>query len=254
MSLLPISIPTGFILSVKKNDEVTEGQVIARRVENTREKRIPIGTLLQVSPKKTAKYLVKSPGEAIHEGEVLARKRGLVSEVDVVSTISGTFVRFDRETGDVFIEQSGAAESIPDDITAPFTGIIRDVDTGRILLETKNGGFVASKATEGSADGILYLCKAETDKPVEGSQISVDMIGNIVLGPYFSTEALVKSSGMGVAGIIALDIVDEDIALLEQKRMLFPLFVVDPQTWQALAKRVGKKVYLDSVAKTVLIA
>lgn len=255
MSLLPVNIPIGFTLLVKSGDVLVAGQVIAKRNAMSRDKRIPLADLLEVTPKKAARYLRKTPGDALRLGEIIAGKSSFITTTEVVSGISGVMTGFDSESGDMLVEKSGEAEESGEaEIVSPFDGSVTDCQENRIMLTTRDGGLMGLRGTGGSAQGELILVDSAPENPVEGAHITVAMIGNIILGSLFTKEALAKASGMGVSGVVTLKINDEDILILEQKRMLLPVLEVDDVTWQTLAKHVGKQVYLDSVAKTILVS
>jgi len=246
MSLLPVHIPIGFTLLVKNGDAIVAGQVVAKRNALSRGKRIPIAELLEVSPKNVSRYLRKNPGDSLRLGEIIAEKSSFITTAEVVSGISGVMTGFDTQSGEMLIEKSGEAEETAEaEIVSPFDGI---------MLTTRDGGLVGLRGTGGSAQGELIFADSTPKIPVEGAHITVAMIGNIVLGSLFTKEALAKASGMGVSGVVTLKINDEDVLILEQKRMLLPILEVDEATWQSLAKHVGKQVYLDSVAKTILVS
>lgn len=255
MSLLPVHIPSGFILSIKNGDTLIAGQIIAKRSEKLSEIRIPLASLLNISPKKAEKYLKKLPGDVVRVGEIIARKSSFITSEEVVSSVGGTVLSFDLVSGDMIVEKSGEDEvSEASEIVSPFDGIVTDCLENRVMLTTKDRGIIGLKGTGGSAQGQLIFVEGKGQGIVAGEQITVDMIGNVVLGKLFTKEALVKASGMGVAGIITLKINDEDVAILEQKRMLLPIIEVNAETWQVLAKQIGKKVYLDSVIKTIFVS
>lgn len=255
MSLLPVHIPIGFTLLVKSGDEVIAGQVIARRNAVSRDKRIPLAELLEVPPKKSAQYLKKTPGDALRIGEIIAARSSFITTTEVVSSISAVMTGFDTQSGEMLVEKSGEAEVASDtEIVSPFAGSVTDCQDNRIMLSTRDGGLVGIRGTGGNAQGELIVIDSTPENSIEGSHITVSMIGNIILGSLFTKEALAKASGMGVSGVVTLKINDEDILVLEQKRMLLPVLEVDPATWQTLAKHVGKQVYLDSVAKTILVS
>ncbi|MDP3940933.1 MAG: hypothetical protein Q8Q49_01345 [bacterium] len=254
MSLLPVPIPSGFRVLVKKGERVTQGQVLADRDESYLERKIPLAKLLNVSPKKAAKLLKKNPGDSIKEGEIIARKPLFVSVLEVVSSASGTMLRFEREAGEVVFEISGKDVQGAIDVVSPVSATVSECSEHEVVLETKNTGAVGVKGTGGKAEGVLFVLSGDKEAEIDGGKITVDMIGNIILAGILTGEALAKSSGMGVAGIILSHIDDEQLALLEEKRMLIPILVVDSQTFEALAKQGGKKVYLDPIAKTVLVS
>jgi biotin carboxyl carrier protein len=250
--MLPIQIPKGFSVIVREGDVVAQGQVVARRSERFLERRIPLSTLLNVSPKKAAKLLRKNPGDSLREGELLAAKPSFISVTEVVSQVSGTMLRFEHESGDLVFELQVTDQTVMD-VSSPFAGTVREVAQDHIGLDTKNGGgVVATKGLGGNAEGMLLLLDPGPSGVADGQAIVVDMIGNIVLGPSFSREALVKASGVGVAGIVAAHIADDDVAFLAEKRMLLPILIVGEESFRSLAKLVGKKVYLDTIGKTVL--
>lgn len=253
MSLLPIQIPTGYTLSVQSGETVVAGQVLARLSSDASLARIPVASLLRIPPKKIKKYLRKNPGDMVKNGEIIAVKASFISLSELVSQIAGTVLSIDETKGDLILEKTGQDVVSGGDVVSPFAGVVTEVQEGSVTLSTKDGGLVGTKGTGGSAKGQLYLIDTG-QQPVEGAHITVAMIGNIVLGSLFSKEALVKASGMGVAGVVSLKIDDADIMVLEQKRMLLPILEVDLQTWQSLAKQAGKNVYLDSVAKTILVS
>lgn len=255
---LPISIPTGFTPIVQESDVIQVGQVVARRdAHSSLEQIIPLAKLLGVSPKKTAKTLRKNPGDLLREGEILATKPGFITVIDVVSKVSGTVLRYERDQGSVIVQMNTLqtdGRDRSDEIQSPFGGTVLSVDDNQIVLDSKKGAIFATKGIGPAVQGVLMSVDKKQTDPIEGMDITVSMIGNIVLGTSFSREALVKASGMGIGGIVALQLSDEDISHLEQKRMVIPVVAVDEKNWQLLMKSLGKQAFVDPVEKTILIA
>jgi hypothetical protein len=254
MSSLPIPLPQGFQPTVHPADHVRAGSVIAKLPEQMllRERHIHLAPILHVNPRKVAKYLRKNPGDLLREGEVLAKKTSLLTEIEIVSNVTATIMRFEHATGDLLVELLDRKRQEQTMLLAPLDGIVLSCDNKQIVLSFESNLLTLRKGIGSFAKGNLFFVQSK-EAEIDASYMSVEMIGNIVLGTSFTQEALVKASGMGIAGMIALRVKDEDLDWLVRKRMAIPVVEVDQETWNKLAKKTGRQVQIDVKSKTITV-
>jgi hypothetical protein len=262
MSSLPIPLPQGFSPIVVENEEVHQGQVIARLIkqDDTRNSTnlqdgIPLATLLNVSIKKVPKLLKKEPGDMIREGEVLASRSKGIHVTDVVSNVTGTIAGYDRASGVLSIQphKKLVKDTLQDtEIISPLDGVVRVCNNEQIVLQTKQGVSSVDEGIGGQTHGMLVEVSPKGDTQViDGVDLNVSMIEGILLVPSLTKEAMVKAASMGIKGAVVKVLTAEDREYLLEKQILFPVLAVDEETYKGLKKQVGEEVFMDPTAKTV---
>ncbi len=267
MTTLPITLPPGFFPQVKIGDAITAGQTIAKK-EKKPDEVIDLAKELSIPIEEVAKTLKKNPGDTIQPGDTIAAKGGLFGEKKVVSGISGTLLRFERNTGHVVIRldtpsQESAAKdeksSHEDVILSPLDGTVSLCNNDTIHVQTDKNVLLAEKGigdpVEGEvakADGLLRNANILADEIIP-ADLTTDLIGKIIVGGKYNREVLTKAVGMGVVGIIASDISDEDLDYLASKNIQATIAVLNKESLEKIVKWVGKKAYLDGKGKTILL-
>src|SRR5579864_863576 len=104
MTSLPIEFPEGFIPLVTQGNTVTNGQILAKK-DAPQDEVVNIMQALHISRSEAKKTLKKSPGERINPGDTIAIKKGAFGKVKgkIVSQISGVILRYERDTGNLFV-------------------------------------------------------------------------------------------------------------------------------------------------------
>ena len=84
-------------------------------------------------------------------------------------------------------------------------------------------------------------------------QLNSLVTDKIVVAKLLPRDALVKAIGLSSLGIIASDILAEDIDYLISRNMLVPIVLVQPDQLLQITKQQSKRVFLDGSSKTILM-
>lgn len=257
MTTLPITLPPGFFPQVKIGDAITAGQTIAKK-EKKPDEVIDLAKELSIPIEEVVKSLKKNPGDAIQPGDTIAAKGGLFGEKKVVSSISGTLLRFERNTGHVLIRLDTPSQE-SDVILSPLDGTVSLCNNDTIHIQTDKNVLLAEKGigdpVEGEvakADGLLRNSNILADEVIP-ADLTTDLIGKLIVGGKYNREVLTKAVGMGVLGIIASDISDEDLDYLVSKNIQATIAVLSKENLEKIVKWADKKAYLDGKGKTILL-
>lgn len=251
MTSLPIILSEGFIPVIKEGDTVTIGTVLAKKDAKDHEV-LNVAEILVLPTEDAIKTLKKNPGEKIAKGEILAEKKGFLKSDKITSTVDGVILRVERDTGNVAI-QLDTTHTGTTDILSPIDGTVVVCDNEKIVLATDKDVIVGTKGNGNAARAILHTIDHSKGDEVAFYHLDGDIIGKVILGKKFSREVLAKSIGMGVTGILGEEIADDDIFYLKEKGIDTPVIGVTTQDYMNLVNHHSKEVYLDGMAKTVLL-
>lgn len=251
MTSLPILLPYGFSPLVKLNDVITAGQMIAQNTA-PQEEIINIARELGISLRKAKKVLQKNPGDAITQGEVIALKKkffGLHKEA-VISKISGTIVKYERDTGDLYIRTSYT--NLTDNFVSPVDGIVSLCDNEKIVIAVDKNVVIGTNATEGKGEGELFIFEASSNAN-QLFFIDNNVSGKIVVAESLSRESLTKGIALGATGFLSIGIEPNDIEYVRQKHSNVPVMDVDTESFAQLVAWKNKKIYLDGQSRSVIL-
>jgi len=254
MTALPIALPHGYIPDVKKGDVVKAGQVIAQKSE-TEEQVIHIVKELNISPAKARKALRKNPGDIISVGDVIAVKSGGflgMQKESLLSRVEGTVARYERDTGTLAIKAS--YDTLTQKLISPVDGTVSLCDNEKIVINTSKNAAVGIKGQGAVGEGEIFILKESLQDNSDNLLYHLDSraIGKIIVGGGLTREILIKGIGMGAAGIIAMQIADDDIAYVAHKKMQTPVVQAGPDAIKKLIEWKGKRVYLDGGSKSII--
>lgn len=251
MTSLSIKLEKGFSPKVKTDDKVVAGQLLAEKNIAGSDHEIHIAKLLDVPSQEASRYLLKRPGDRVGEGTLVAVKKGAlgIGGKKAVSPIAGTVFKFENETGILTIRS--ATESETQNLFSPVDGEVLLCDNEKITIRTQKGVIPALKVLgEGNFESELYIAKGDE---VNSADLKNDLKGKVVAGKSFDREAMAKSIGLGALGIIAQNIKEEDIADLKSKLIKTPIFIIDEENIEKIIKSNGKKIYLETEKKTLIL-
>lgn len=250
MTLLSILLKVGFAPKVKTGNDIVAGQVIAEKtLENDEKGDLP--KLLGVSPQKVPRYLTKRPGDRVEKGTIVAFKKGAlgIGAKKVASPITGTILKFDEETGFIYI-RGGRKDAQTENLFSPVDGVVELCNNKKIVIKTNKDAILADRVCgKGIIQGQLVLIGKEE---VDSQDLDGEIGGKIILGKFFAREAISKSFGIGALGIISQNISDEELEDLMKKNINTPVFIINEENFGKLSKYKGKKIYAD-VEKSVII-
>lgn len=253
MTSLPIILSEGFIPVVQSGSMVSVGTVLAKK-DNKDHEVINISALFALPIEEALKTLKKNPGDKIMKGEVLAERKAFLKSDKLTSNVDGVLLRIDRDTGTIVIQlnnESSGGKAV--DILSPIDGTVAVCDNEKIVLATDKDVIVGTKGLGSAARAVLHPIDHSKGESVEFYHLDANVIGKVILGKKFSRDVLAKSIGMGVTGILGEDILDDDIFYLKEKGIETPVIGIATNDFTNIAEHSGKEVYLDGVAKTVLL-
>lgn len=256
MTSLPISLPKGYKSIVKKGETVKAGQTVAtvdpdtapttsspdEAIQDT-EIVIDLASAMNASGDAIRKFLTRGLGDSILKGDVIAKKPkslGLKRE-EIIAEVSGTIVRYERDTGRLIIRTEGeqakreTPSSPPQEIISPLEGTVTVCNNDAIVIESEGTDLVGTKGRGGTASGKVVVIQPPDGKSVvSGTQISKDAIGTILLLPDIDKEAVAKAAAIGIVGIIGTALSEDLFAYLQSRKIDLPVISVDPE--------IGKKI------------
>lgn len=272
MSSLPITLSSGFVPTVKVGDNVSKGDTLAIPTKDASsntstsqgdESIIDLSVIYATRPGNTGRLLKKSLGESIAVGDVLAeRTSGLgLKKEQVLAKVAGTLFRFERDTGRLIIKKSDSSGSsdlvIPvvlEPLLSPLDGKITVCNNEQIVIEGKTTALAGVRGVGGKASGELMIIPGKDGEPIESKAITGDMIGKVLLVPYMTRDALVKASAIGIAGVIGISIVQEDLDYLAEKKLDLPVVDIDKDTAKKLKEKSGRQIFIEGSEKILLLS
>jgi hypothetical protein len=252
MVKLPILLSAGFVSVVKLNDYVKAGQVVAKKAA-PKEHVVKVSRNLSLSVDKVRKCLKKNPGDAVAIGDVLAVKKGFfgLNEERIVSRVDGTVLRYERDNGNLVIGAGGEQEGEEGEtVVSPVDGMVCVCNNDTIVIGVDKDFYLGRKGVGKCATGEIFILEGDISLYYA---LDSRAVGKIIVGGEFSRELLSKSIGMGVIGIIGTNIIDGDIKYLTSRNMLAPIIEVDNTTLERIIQWKGKKIYLNSSEKQILL-
>lgn len=251
MTSLSIKLDNGFSPKVKEGDKVAVGQLIAEKSIVGSDHEIHIARLLNVPIEGSSEYVIRRPGDRVEQGEVVAQKKGAlgVGGKKVVSPVGGTVFSFNNSTSVLIIRTS--EETTTQNLFCPVDGEVSVCDNEKIVIKTQKGVILAKDSLgEGSFESEVYA--------VEGQETSADSLksslkGKVVACKSLDRESLAKSLGLGAKAIVAEEIKEEDIENLKSKLIKTPIFIVDKENIDKILKADGRKIYVETEKKTLIL-
>lgn len=209
---------------VSEGQRVLVGDILAEGKSFER-KSINIALLLKVNPKDTPKLLIKKIGEEIKEGELLARKDGILNKASLKSPQSGTLEKLD-ENGILTIK-------IPRDeftLRSKVNGkIIKIKDDEEIDIEFDGIEIEADEGTGSKKEGLIFALK---DSNPSLYTICPELSGKIVAAKNWSREAISKARALGIAAILGEVIEGQGL----NKKNDCPMLVFSSENFEKVVK------------------
>lgn len=200
-TILPRELAGPGQIKVSPNQEVSPTDIIADYQVPTGFLSVNVAKQLGVSPDQVEAILAKPIGSMIYRGELIAKKRGLMKEMVVVSPTDGLVERIDPSTGAVIIKFLAKEIHLP----AGVYGVVAKVDhaLGRVYIKTLahqiHGVLGSGKGRIGNlevASEHTALTRGVKLSPGESKQV-------LVAGALIDRGMIQRAFQLGVSGIVA---------------------------------------------------
>lgn len=260
MTILPIPLPNGFSAKVQANDTVTLNEVIAYKELTAGQHVVNLCETLNLPINKVKQTLRKNPGDIVHPGDIIARRRGFLglSNMELKSQVEGTILRYERDSGNIVIQLKTTGQVTSDEtvetLVSPVDGKVLRVTDEIIEIETEKEVLLGVKGVGETAQGALYAL-LPTGNEDENLFYALDSraIGKILLIPTISRDTLMKAVGMGVAGILVKTITKEDMDSLAEHQDNLPLVQITQDVYDKVLAQKSNSLFLRGAEKVILI-
>jgi len=189
-------------LLLKAGQEVDFTTPLTKQVYTT-DTKINIAQKLQIPPQNIFIHMTKVVGDEIKKGEIIAKKKTLLSEKNYKSEHTGTIKEINHEEGSLVISTKVKKEKIS---YAYFKGEVEEVKKNEVTLKVKKAkAFEAKNVSEDFGGGVLFSEKFSlenlTQENVVGKVLFIDTIR-----PYNRVKFEVMGAlGFVTAGELAIE-------------------------------------------------
>ncbi len=235
---------------VKIGDKVGPNDVVARAMLPGHLQTIKLAEKLGVEAREVRNFFNKKEGDSIAEGELVAETKGLFGlfKQAVQSEFTGTVESISEITGSVLVREP----SIPVDIHAYIQGAVADTlpDEGA-FIETRAGMVQGIFGVGGERNGRLRVAVDSAKDPLDSRHVlDTDKGAILVGGSMITAEAIQRAASVGVLGLIAGGIRDQDlvkylgydigVAITGQENIPLTIMVTEGFGSLAMAERTFK--------------
>lgn len=198
--VITIDVPKGSKLLIKENQKVEIGEpYLESKTESV--VAVPIAKRLEIDPTKIFHYLKKLVGEEIKKGEVIASKKGFLTNLVVKSEYDGIIKEINHENGEVIITTYKDKKKT---VSSYFKGKVKKIEDGEIKLEVEQADdFRLATSSDNFGGETYYLEDSRLDFT------SGDIEEKIVIAEKISTFAWTKSEALGAKGFITLTKIED---------------------------------------------
>ncbi|MDE0016867.1 MAG: hypothetical protein OXU51_11810 [Candidatus Poribacteria bacterium] len=170
-----------------------------------------VANILSVPPEEVAEYMLKSVGESVSEGEIIATTKGIFGlfKSQARSPIDGTIESVSDVTGQVILREP----PMPVEVKAYTDGTVTaTLPNEGVTVETYGTYIQGIFGIGGEMVGDLTVVAESPGDTLTAEQIQPDHRDKILVGgSLVATDAIQKAIQNGVKGIIAGGIDDADL-------------------------------------------
>ena len=205
--ILPIQ---GEVL-VKEGEKVSARDIVAQTFMPGDITPLNLANLLSLPPADVSECLLKSEGEAIAVGDVLARTKGIFGffKSEYKAKVAGTIESISKVTGQVIVR----GEPLPVQVSAYMSGVVTKViPNSGIELEADVAYIQGIFGIGGETHGELQLACENPTQDLTKDLLTPEMKGKILVGGARMTgDAVRKGIELGVSAIISGGFDDQDL-------------------------------------------
>lgn len=252
---------------VKVGDHVKAADVVARTDLPGKVYPVNVANQLGVDPGRLTQCMQKKVGDAVVEGEVIARTDGILGwfGTEAKAIVSGTIESVSTVTGQVIVQ----ANPVPVEIDAYIDGRVVEVHAGEGCAVQATATLVQGIfGLGGELQAPLVMGVDSPSAVLEAGSFREDMRDKIVVGgSYIGLRAFERAKALGVAGIVTggfdYDEIKEllgyevGVAITGGEDLGLTLVVTEgfgridmaPQTFALLKKSVGRRASINGATQ-----
>lgn len=163
---------------------------------------IPVAKKLNIPSDKIFNFLKKFVGDTVEKGDVLAEKKGLITNSKVLSGTKGVLKEINHNTGDLIISSLTSKSGF---ISSFFKGEATEIVDHQLKLKVKDSHEFNLKQSNSEFGGEAFYLK-DTSKPIFAPQ----MLNKIMICETITPYLLIKTEALGIKGFITLKSISQD--------------------------------------------
>ncbi|MCX8189332.1 MAG: hypothetical protein N3F64_06440 [Nitrososphaeria archaeon] len=187
---------------VKKGEEVSQDQIVARTQIPGEVQIVNAASLLEIEPEELTRYMTKKIGEKVEKDEIIAFRKGFfgLTTKQVRSPIKGKIEYFSTATGNISIR----TEPTKIEIDAYIPGkILETLSNEAVVIETKAALIEGIFGIGGEKKGEVHVAVKEPLQEMLPENVNSSCKGKIIVGgATASFEAIKKAIDYGAKGLI----------------------------------------------------
>lgn len=245
--------------SVKEGDRVDVSSVIAHCEVSAGQRLVKVAHPLGVSRKNFKKYLLRSIGDRIYQGEIIARKKGVfgMRKKELRSPADGVITNI-GESGDIIVKFL----PMPIRLVAGASGLISSVRDDSVVVRTFGNEISGSAGLGKPREGIIKVI-AQPNEFVIPQKIDSSCQGRIIVGgSHLDRASIEKALTIGVKGIVVGGIdhrdfvslgIESDVGVTIIVTEGFGNVTMGNDIYEVFNKENDKFAFINGLEKTVLI-
>ncbi len=246
-------LPSRGQVLVGPGEVVGAADVVARCLMPGEVHVVDVSRALGVSREKADKYIRKSVGDTVQEGETLAARGGLVGllQPGCRSPVDGQVIAVRH--GVILIEGATTTFELRAHIAGQVTNVMAHVG---VVIATTGALIQGAWGSGGEAEGVLRLLGDSPQRPLRARAVDVGCHGTIIVGSWIlDEEVLHKAEEVQVRGIVAGSANAGLLPILE--KLPFPVMLTEgfgtlpmsQHTFSLLQTNTGREVMLSADTK-----
>lgn len=196
---------------VQTGEAVQPDTVVARALLPGALQTIKLAEKMGVEAKDAPALFRLKPGDPIEKGAVIAESKGLFGlfKSTAISDYEGTVESVSEVTGNVLVREA----PLPVDVKAYIQGAVADTIPGEgVIIETRCAMVQGIFGVGGERTGRIRVAVSDPSKVLDPGDIQDSDRGALLVGGAgVSYEAIQRATQVGVAGLMAGGVKDEDL-------------------------------------------
>src|SRR3972149_2351496 len=245
--------------SVKVGDKVNIETVVAHCEISAGQRLVKVAHVIGVSPKKVKKYLLRSVGDRIYQGEIIARKRGVlgVGKRELRSPADGVITDTDQN-GDIIVKFLPT----PFRLVAGANGVVNEIKEDYIRIRTFGTEIKGASGIGKAREGLIKIV-AKPSEFIIPQKIDASCQGKIIVGgAHIDRASIEKALTVGVRGIVVGGIdyrdfvslgIQSDVGVTIIITEGFGTVSMGKDIFEAFNKAGGRYAFFNGLEKSIFI-
>lgn len=196
---------------VKTGQKVTSDTIVASTHLPGHVTSVNVAGLLGIQPEEVSHYMLKTIGQQVTKDEIIASTKGIFGlfKSQCRAPVDGTIESISSITGQVMIRES----DLPVEVNAYVDGQVVDTIKDEGVVVQTYGAFIQGIfGVGGEVVGQLNMASDNPGNILTPDKLNNQMAGNIVVGgSLITSDSVKKAQDLGIKGIVAGGIDDEDL-------------------------------------------